>query len=325
MAGKSIEDILRQQEEQRSIRIQEQKIQEQKIQEQAERQRREHLNRMKMYETVASTSVSSAAGAAGGITSILPLYLFGSITSTQNNEYDYILLDFNLNKVETDLPFYGTSVFALNTDDNQVYFVSKDEYTNDRMIFGKMNTFSKSITIIDDINLTSLSVRTPSSLIYIGNNEFIYTDSLPFFDFESAPNTFLLNTSGTCSLISTSDTSQEYLSNLFILNGELWGAAIYGNTVFSGIGRYNLEDGVFIDFNEVVINDFPDISMSKVWWITSTINIKGKVYCNMIVMDKTNNTPVQCIAELNTETYEAYFIKQIDFDQNYLYIDITTF
>lgn len=325
MAGKSIEDILRQQETQRSIKIQEQKVQEQKVQEQAERQRREHLNRMKIYESISSIPVSSSPAAGGGANSTIPIYIFGNITSYISIDYDHILVDTNFNKVKTNLPFYGTTIFTLNTDDNQLYFVSKDEYSNDRMIFGRMNPSNKNITIIDEVNLTSLSLKLPASLIYIGNNEFIYSDSLPFLDASTPPSSFLLNSSGTCSFISTSDTTSLYLGNLFMYNDTLWGSAVYGNAYFAGIGRYNIETGTFDDFNEVVISDFPGVSMSKVWWIVSTINIKGKIYCNMIVMDKSNNTPVQCIAKLNMETYEANFVNQVEFDQNYLYLGITSF
>ncbi len=65
MAGKSIDDILRQQAAQRQAQIQQQQAQERALNEQRERQRQDYLQRIRMFESV-SNSASSAAGAGGG-------------------------------------------------------------------------------------------------------------------------------------------------------------------------------------------------------------------------------------------------------------------
>ena len=70
MAGKSIEDILRQQAAQRQAQIQQQQAQERALYEQRERQRQDYLQRMRMFEALTSINPSAAAAAAGGKASI---------------------------------------------------------------------------------------------------------------------------------------------------------------------------------------------------------------------------------------------------------------
>ncbi len=66
MAGKSIEDILRQQAAQRQAQIQQQQARERALYEQRERQRQDYLQRMRMFEKLSNINPSAAAAAAGG-------------------------------------------------------------------------------------------------------------------------------------------------------------------------------------------------------------------------------------------------------------------
>lgn len=87
MAGKSIDDILRQQAAQRQAAMQAQQAQERAINEQRERARQEHLQRMRMFEalnTISNTS-TAAAGAGGG----------GLINTTPNSVSDESILYYN--------------------------------------------------------------------------------------------------------------------------------------------------------------------------------------------------------------------------------------
>jgi hypothetical protein len=66
MAGRSIEDILRQQAAQRQAQIQQQQAQERALNDQRERQRQEHIQRMRMYEKLSNFSPSAAAASSAG-------------------------------------------------------------------------------------------------------------------------------------------------------------------------------------------------------------------------------------------------------------------
>jgi len=70
MAGKSIEDILRQQAAQRQAQIEQQQAKERALYEQRERQRQDYLQRMRMFEALNNVNPSAAAAAAGGRGSI---------------------------------------------------------------------------------------------------------------------------------------------------------------------------------------------------------------------------------------------------------------
>jgi hypothetical protein len=97
MAGKSIDDILRQQAAQRQAQIQQQQAQERALNEQRERQRQDYLQRMRMFEALATTNPSAAAAAAGGhsgkavINGHAEFILFK--TSDLDN-WQYIILDY---------------------------------------------------------------------------------------------------------------------------------------------------------------------------------------------------------------------------------------
>lgn len=65
MAGKSIDDILRQQAAQRQAEIQRQQAQERALNEQREMQRQDYLNRNRIFEALSNNSTNSAAGAGG--------------------------------------------------------------------------------------------------------------------------------------------------------------------------------------------------------------------------------------------------------------------
>ena len=97
MAGKSIDDILRQQAAQRQAQIQQQQAQERALNEQRERQRQDYLQRMRMFEALNNISPAAAAAAAGGrgkkptINGHAELVIFK--TSDLDN-WQYVILDY---------------------------------------------------------------------------------------------------------------------------------------------------------------------------------------------------------------------------------------
>jgi hypothetical protein len=97
MAGRSIEDILRQQAAQRQAQMQQQKAQERAIYEQRERARQDYLQRMRMYEKLSNINPAASAASAGGtgkvpvINGHTEIILF---TTTDSDNYQYVIIDF---------------------------------------------------------------------------------------------------------------------------------------------------------------------------------------------------------------------------------------
>jgi hypothetical protein len=97
MAGRSIEDILRQQAAQRQAQIQQQQAQERALHEQRERARQDYLQRMRMFEKLSNTNPAAAASAAAGghttpiINGHTEIILF---STTDSSNWHYVILDF---------------------------------------------------------------------------------------------------------------------------------------------------------------------------------------------------------------------------------------
>jgi len=216
-----------------------------------------------------------------------------------------------------------SSVLANNTGD---LYKPGDTITISADNFG--GTSSESITITVD---SVISASSPTSMHYLGNNQFVCLDRFLILDdqnnYNILPKTYMVDTfNQTATLLSLHDDDY-FPTSLFEYNGYTWGVCTGGGGFLSSIGRYDINTGVFNTelTNEVFINDIPGISMSKVWFIISAINVNGRIYCNLIVNDKETNNSVQCIGEVNVETGEADYLYSINLDpesSEYLYTNI---
>jgi hypothetical protein len=135
MAGKSIEDILRQQAAQRQAQIQQQQAQERAIYEQRERQRQDYLERMRMYEALNTVSPAAAAAAAGGrsnssIPTINGHAEFILFKTSDLDNWQYVILDY-LAETISDVKDTG----IINTSDYDTYMIENTgwvvEFDND--------------------------------------------------------------------------------------------------------------------------------------------------------------------------------------------------
>jgi hypothetical protein len=219
-----------------------------------------------------------------------------------------------------------SNVFTYNVGD---LYKPGDTITISADNFG--GTSSESITITID---SVISASSPTSMHYLGNNQFVCLDRFLFLDSEYnyniLPKTYMVDTfNQTATLLSVHSIVDDYYpTSLFEYNGYTWGVCTgAGGFPMSFIGRYDINTGLFNveSINEVVINNIPGISMSKVWFIISAINVDGRIYCNLIVNDKETNNSLQCIGELNVETGEADYLYSVALDVEggeYLYTNI---
>ena len=188
-------------------------------------------------------------------------------------------------------------------------------------------TSSQSITItVDSVNASS----SPTSMYYLGNNQFVCLDRFLFLDTLNnfiLPKTYMVDIFNQTTTLLSVHSDDYFPTSLFEYNGYTWGVCTGTGGFLSSIGRYDINAGVFNTelTNEVFINDIPGISMSKVWFIISAINVRGRIYCNLVVNDKETNNTLQCIGEVNVETGEAnylYSVASIIEEGEYLYTNI---
>ena len=191
-------------------------------------------------------------------------------------------------------------------------------------------TSSQSITItVDSVKGSS----SPTSMYYLGENQFVCLDRLLFVDdinYSISPKTYIVDAYyGTASLLSVHNVDIDglYPTSLFKYKGDVWGVLTADGLPISSVARYDVNTGVFDNesINQIVINNIPNITMSKVWFVMSAINVGDRIYCNLFANDKETNNSLQCIAELNVETGEADYLYSVPLDiqgGEYLYTNI---
>lgn len=166
-------------------------------------------------------------------------------------------------------------------------------------------------------------------MYYEGNGNFICSDRLLLVDnYDIYPKVYRISVNGTASFVSKHNYELDglYPTSLFTYNGETWATGVpyyplgFITKYDINTASFNLEIG-----GDIVINNIPNVTMSKVWYILSAINVDGKIYCNMFVNDKTqydNQTFLQCIGILNMETFEAEYLYSVPYSTEYLYTNI---
>jgi len=162
MAGKSIDDILRQQAAQSQAEIQRQQAQERAIYEQRERARQDYLQRMRMFEKLSNFNPSAASAAAGGsrpnqaiptINGHAEIVLF---KTSDSSNWQYVILDY---LAETISDIKDTGV-----DKNDGYDINIVENT------GFIIEFDNDILFINDNAEIIKSVSRSTNDIYSSKN-----------------------------------------------------------------------------------------------------------------------------------------------------------
>lgn len=191
---------------------------------------------------------------------------------------------------------------------------------------------SQHITItVNDIKSTA----SPTSLYYEGADQFVYMDRFVFIDtiygFLS-PKIVRVNLTGTASLVVLDKTGiidNLYPTSLFLYQGDTYAVTVANGIPIAYVGKYNTTTGLFDDvYAEVIINNIPDVTMSKAWIVISAISVNDRVYCNVISINKSDSSQFQCICELNPENGEAEFLHFVPLDVyngEYLYTNITNY
>ena len=240
MAGKSIDDILRQQAAQRQAQMQQQQAKERALNEQRERQRQDYLQRMRMFEALSNINPSAAAAAAGGrgskptINGHAELILFS--TSDLDN-WQYVILDY-LAETISDIKDTG----IINTSGTSVYIIENT---------GFIIRFDDDILFINDNAEIVESVSRATEYTTRRNKEYFFIlfddGSLKRFDGkkvnnytgipmgESNNSTYLTKNSSL--VIKTLDSNDDV--NVYVWNPTIGVVSLWSGSDANGARRFN--------------------------------------------------------------------------------------
>lgn len=221
MAGRSIDDILRQQAAQRQAQMQQQKAQERAIYEQRERARQDYLQRMRMYEKLSNinpAAASAAAGAGGHATKpvINGHAEFVLFKTSDLDNWQYVILDY-LAETISDIKDTGI-IKSLSTD------ISIVENTGFIVKFGSSNSTGSILFINDNaeiIKRVDLSVVSLGSRFRLRNYYIAYMSDGTVYHFNGK----VVNTYSGLPVYSTTDSLRS------TKNGTLAIATIVGTDV----------------------------------------------------------------------------------------------
>jgi hypothetical protein len=261
MAGKSIEDILRQQAAQRQAQIQQQQAQERALYEQRERQRQDYLQRMRMFEALNNISPAAAAAAAGGrgkkptINGHAELIIFK--TSDLDN-WQYVILD------------YLAETISDIKDTGVIKSAGKSQFIIENT--GFIIRFDNDILLINDNAEIIESISRDIVYTTVRNKEYFFIlfddGSLKRFDGkvvnnytgipmgESENDTYLTkNSSLIIKTLDSNDDVNVYVWNPTIGVVNVWsGSDANGVRRFNGIERY--ENSTFFTIGEFNDDDY---------------------------------------------------------------------
>jgi hypothetical protein len=299
MAGKSIEDILRQQAAQRQAQIQQQQAQERALYEQRERARQDYLQRMRMYEALSNINPSAAAAAAGGtgkkpvINGHTEIILF---STTDSDNWQYIIIDFlagTISKVK------DTEIS--NNEGYDYYIVENTGYVFE--FDSKILFINDNAEIIESLDKTDLlTSRYRRSYYYAIMND----GTLYQFDGKVVTTyTVTLGTDGTDIQVSKNSLAFasydiDHTTNIYVWNPTIGLVKVWTGVNTNGdANRYNAlatsDDSPFIavaTFDDVTngwktINIFGDDGTTKsALDITVSANNLNTGYLNMLINNK---------------------------------------
>ena len=244
MAGKSIDDILRQQAAQKQAQIQQQQAQERALNEQRERQRQEHIQRVRMYEKLSNFSpAAAAASSAGGsrpnqaVPTINGHAEFILFKTSDLDNWQYVILDY-LAETISDIKDTG----IINTASSSIYIIENT---------GFIIRFNNDILFINDNAeiIESVSRATEYTTKYNKQYYFILFDdgSLKRFDGkvvnnytgipmgESNNSTYLTKNSSL--VIKTLDSNDDV--NVYVWNPTIGVVSLWSGSDANGARRFN--------------------------------------------------------------------------------------
>ena len=337
MAGKSIEDIMRQQAVQRQAQIQQQQAKERALYEQRERARQDYIQRQRMFEKLSNTNPAAASAASGGtgkppvINGHTELILF---TTTDSDNYQYVIIDFSAGTISK---VKDTGIAT--SEGYDYYIVENSGYVfefNTRVLF--INDNAEIIESLDKTNFLTSKYRRNYYYAIINDGTLYQFDGKVVTTY-----TVTLGTDGTDIYVTKNSLAFVAIDVDDTVNIYIWNPTIELVNVWTGINtngntnRYNAlatsDDTSFIavaTFNDVTdgwktISIFGDDGTTKsVLDITQSANNLNSGYLNVFGDNKleffnlrgSGSTYYFNIYDYNTDTWRTASHTKTNYSNN---------
>jgi hypothetical protein len=249
MAGRSIEEILRQQAAQRQAQIQAQQARERAVWEQRERARQEYLNRNKMYEKVGVFNPSAASSAAGGsIKNSIPTINghaeFILFKTSDLNNWQYVILDY-LAETISDIKDTGVA----KTESRSIKLVENTGFIvefNTKILF--INDNAEIIETLDKTNFKDSINRRNYYYVLLNDGTLYQFDGKVVTTFSGMPigsqDTSLRLTKNSL-IITTIESNTNQDASVYIWNPTIGlSSALWSGVNREGVGLTNRLNGV---------------------------------------------------------------------------------
>jgi len=167
----------------------------------------------------------------------------------------------------------------------------------------------------------------PTSMFYDGES-FVYTDRLLFIDYNNNlwSKIVRIDVTGSASLVAISDGTDSglYLTGLVNYGDVVLSTSVPYGAPIALLGLFDMNLAQFIQesISPITLNNVPNVSINKVWFIIDIINVNSRIYTHLYCNDKELSQLFTCIAELNVETYEAEFLYFTPYNTDYLNTNI---
>jgi len=298
-----------------------------------ERFMHEHIALKRLMEArgTSSSAASAASAGSGGSFGATAFYSYGSPFEEPTSPGIFQSIDAagNLTQIGTEM-FIGPTVFCRNTDNGNMYYISQD-IVEEEMVVGIVDTATGIQTELNRIVLTGLNYSAPSSLVYTGNNTFVYlANSIVYTIFSAETQEIIeiqiIDEEVTASSVSEYTPAGALLTGIFEWNNEWWVTGVVDGAPVAILSSFDIEAGELETGNLLELINYPFSEMYKFgipWGLSQAP--EGKIYVIGVVVEKDNGDYNRLIiAELDPENYTASYVETVNymFGDPYIPVDI---
>jgi hypothetical protein len=285
------------------------------------------MHNMRMFEAIRAgdQSASSAVPMGGG--NINPIFYAWATDGDVSGSLS--LVDPSGNWTQVGSPFGGVAVFCKNLDNGLTYYIEQD-FDEEEMVVGIIDLQTGGrVELIRNPSELSEYFFVPTSLTYIGNNNFLYLDNSPLFGSNEFPqHVFVIHISDDGEVSPGTPSIWDYneeglaLTSLFFKDDVIYALCTPDGLPLGLVGKLNIEGMTLDDVNTLELEEYPLSESYKIWFsVGCTQASNGEIYINAIINDKNTEILHQSIIKfIGDNLYNCRYVQEaspaFEFDES---------